>query len=63
MIVCARVMTEGRDGNKTYNPAANKKGMTREQAETMPNMRLSGITKQDPIEISTLGLAVVVLHQ
>ena len=34
-----------------------KKGMTREQAETMPNMRLSGITKQDLIEISTLGLS------
>ena len=30
-----------------------KKGMTREQAETMPNMRLSGITKNDLLELST----------
>ena len=34
-----------------------KKGMTREQAETMPNMRLSGITKNDLLELSTLGLS------
>ena len=31
--------------------------MTREQAETMPNMRLSGITKNDLLELSTLGLS------
>ena len=27
------------------------KGMTREQAKTMPNMRLRGITKNDLLEI------------